>query len=186
MGTLLFPVLILILFVLVLWVIIGCKGWWFAKFWLINLSLIFVLIFWSSVSSYLGWPTDNPLPDTFRFLAFYPEEPKSLFVLVDKHGDEKPRSITESFNYQASDTIRLHKLPYSKEMHERLEAAQERALKGAYVIGSKNNILDAEQLRKLQRQQNSDGSEGNSLNRFLAEHNFYILPPSLFMKKPDR
>lgn len=188
MGTLAFPALILVFFALILWIIIGCKGWWFAKFWLINISLIFVLIFWHSISSYLGWPSEEPLPETFRFLAFHPDEPKSLYVLTDKHEGQEKFSLGNVFSYKSDDTIRLYRIPYSKDMHEKLEAAAERAMKGGYVIGSKNQILDAEQLRNLQKDAQNQGRDagGNELGGYLGGLNFYILPPSLFMKKPSK
>lgn len=188
MGTLLFPILILIFFALLLWLVIGCRGWWMAKFWLINISLAFVLVFWSSLNSYLGWPTESEMPETFRFISFFPEEPKNLYIMIDKHGEDKEPSFLEHFNYKSSDTIRLYKLPYNKEMHEKLEAAAERAMKGGYVIGSKGKILDAEQIRNMQKDNNSSQGQldSGSIGGYLGGLEFYILPPSVFMKKPPR
>ena len=60
----------------------------------------------------------------------------------------------------------------------------ERILKGGYVIASKQKILDAEEIRKYQKEQQNQGSSGSSADSLAERLNFYVLPPSIFMKKP--
>jgi hypothetical protein len=189
MGTLLFPILFLIMSVLCLWVIIGCKGWWAAKFWLINFTLIFGLLFWTSLSSYLGWAVDNGLPDKFRLVGFHSQEPEAIFILTDKHEDKKTTSIMDTFAYTPKETIRLYKIPYNKKMHEKLEQASERIMKGGYVIGTKDTILGAEEIRGMEDKSGDPNNAGaNKASGSLSKSdlfNFYILPPSLFIRKPQ-
>lgn len=187
MGTLLFPVLFLTISIICLWIIIGCKGWWIAKFWLINFTMIFGLLFWTSLSSYLGWASDIGLPEKFRLVGFHSQEPESIFLLTDKHTSEGDASFLNAFYYKSKDTIRLYKIPYNKEMHEKLEKAAERIMKGGYVIGSKDKIMDAEEIQILEKKsddiENDHQKKQGSLTKS-DSFNFYLLPPSLFIRKP--
>ena len=187
-SALTFPLLFLVLGVLCAWIVIGCKGYWAAKWWLINLVCIFCLILWFSVSSYLGWPSDSDLPSEFRLMSYVSDEPKNLFILASRE-EQKTMSLQKLFEYQTPDKLRLYKAPYDKEFHKNLEAAMERVNKGAYVIVSKKKILDADALKQFNKvhdlldgldKLNNDG-QAKSENPY----NFYILPPSRLMKKPD-
>lgn len=183
-----FPILFLILGVLCAWIVIGCKGYWAAKWWLINFVCIFCLILWFSVSSYLGWPSDSEMPSEFRLMGFVSDEPKNLFILASRDVKEGV-SLQKLFEYRTQDKLRLYKAPYDKEFHKNLEAAMERVNKGSYVIVSKNKILDADDLKQfnkvhdlldgLERWNSDGGSKSDNL------YNFYIMPPSKLMKKPD-
>ena len=188
MGTLLFPAIFLVFGVLMLWILIGCKGWWFAKFSLMNVIAVFILLLWRSLDSYTGWPTEANMPEPFRLVGFYAQEPRWIFLLVENDDEDEKKSLLSSFDYQTEDTVRLHKLPYDKNMHENLEAAAERIMKGGYVVGTKKKIFGAEELRKLERgeQDGSPNADANSLAPYLGGYNFYVLPPALFMKKPAR
>lgn len=184
MSTLLFPLIFLIMGCLLLWILIGCKGWWSAKWWMMNLTAIMILLLWKSVTSYMGWPTDTETPETFKLVGFYSQEPKALFVFADVEGEIGRKSILDYFCYESNDPVRLYKLPYNKELHENLEAAMERILKGGYVIASKQKILDAEEIRKYQKEQQNQGSSNSGAESLAERLNFYVLPPSIFMKKP--
>lgn len=187
MGTLLFPAIFLVFGILMMWILIGCKGWWFAKFSLMNITAVFILLLWHSLDSYTGWPTEASMPEPFRLVGYYAEEPKSLYLLVEKHEkDDEAKTFIQYFDYKTQDSIRLHKIPYDKEMHENLEAAAERMLKGGYVVGTKKKIFGAEELKKLGRNgaQGESDLKGQSLTPYLGGYSLYLLPPSLFMKKP--
>jgi len=109
--TLTFPVLFLLLGILCAWITIGCKGWWAAKFWLINFICIFFLILWFSVGSYLGWPSDSVMPVDFRLLGYYAEEPKHLYIMGTRE-DKDSFSLNKIFEYNSPDKLRLYKAPY--------------------------------------------------------------------------
>jgi hypothetical protein len=179
-----FPILFLLFGILCLWIMIGCKGWWAAKFWMINLVCILCLVLWYTVNSYLGWPSDSKTPVEFRLMGFVADEPKSLFILAET----EDFSTNNIFQYKSQDHLRLYKTPYDKEFHKNLESAMEKVQKGAYVIVSKKKILDANELKQYNKVQDLLGgleklNEGGSNNN--DAYNFYIMPPSKLMKKPD-
>ena len=186
--TLTFPVLFLLLGILCAWITIGCKGWWAAKFWLINFICIFFLILWFSVGSYLGWPSDSVMPVDFRLLGYYAEEPKHLYIMGTRE-DKDSFSLNKIFEYNSPDKLRLYKAPYDKEFHQNLESAMERVNKGGYVIMSKRKMLDAESLKQYNKVQDLLGglerlNEGGG-NTADNPYNFYLMPPGRHMKKPD-
>ncbi len=165
---------------------IGCKGWWAAKWWMMNLTAVMILILWRGITSYMGWPTEAAPPETFKLVGFYSQEPKALFILADVEGSNQEKNVFDHFLYNSGDPIRLYKMPYDKEMHKDLEAAMERILKGGYVIASRKKIFGAEDIKNFQDSQQNGGGEKSNGGSSLAERiNFYILPPSFFMKKPN-
>jgi len=177
-NALLFPVLFLLFAVMVLWIIVGCKGWWQAKFWLINISIIFVFILWTTIVSHMGWGLPYPLPNKFRLLGYHSEEPKNLFVLVEM-AEEKSFRLNEIFDYKSEDDVRLYKIPYNKKFHQQLDAAMERVQNGGIVFGSRSRILDAEEINGMQ----SNSVSGTQTD---VDHNFYIFPPSKMFQKPTQ
>jgi hypothetical protein len=180
-NTLLFPVLFLLLAALVCWVIIGCKGWWHAKFWLINITAVFVFILWSSVGSYLGWPYGGGIPDRFRLVGFVSNEPKCLYVFGESEV-ESGLGLKTLFSYKSDDIMRYYRLPYNKKMHEQLESAMERVNKGQYVIMSKGKILNSDDLKSITE---FEGLFEESVNSADVEYYFYIMPPNKIFKKPE-
>jgi hypothetical protein len=178
-NTLLLPIIFLIFGVMILWIIIGCKGWWSAKFWIINIACILFFVLWTTIVSYMGWGVPKPLPERFRFLGYFSDEPKSLYVMTELEQD-KSFKIAEIFDYKSDDFIRLYKIPYSKNLHEQLEVAMERMQRGAIVFGSRTRILDAEEINGM----NSNGSAGPTNGDH--EHNFYIFPPARMFQKPQQ
>lgn len=176
-NTLLFPILFLIFGILLLWIILGCKGHWSLKYWVINLTVLFVLFFWESVNSYTGWATDQKMPSQARFLSFYPDEPKYLFVILQKDWSKEKRSnIFDLVGSRSGDEPRMYKLPYNRETHEKMEKAMDKVRKGQYVVISSSEM-------------DEDGKEiksksNNSMTRDDAP-NFYVLPPEKIIKKPD-
>lgn len=183
-NTLFFPILFVLLTSILLWIVIGCKGWWTAKFWLMNLALMFTFVVWFSLSSYLGYPSTQQLPSQFRLISYVSNEPVCLYILLDRHGDDK-FSFTNLFRYKSEDTLRLHKTPYDAKFHKELEAAMERVNKGNYVVVSKNKILDAEELKRYNNILESDGDETGTRGSPMDNYKLYVFPPSKFVKKPE-
>jgi hypothetical protein len=177
-NTLLFPILILIFGVMILWILIGCKGWWTAKFWIINIACILFFVFWTTLISYMGWGVPQPLPDRFRLVGYSSDEPVSLFVLTELE-KKNEFNIKNIFDYKSEDSIRLYKIPYKKQLHQQLESAMEKVMRGALVYGSKTRILEAEEVNGMS---SLDGDSQGGLNG--NDHSFYVLPPSKMFQKP--
>lgn len=168
--------LFLIISVLLLWVILGCKGHWSLKYWIINFTILFVLFFWESVNSYTGWATENRMPKQARFLSFYPDEPKWLFVILQKDwSKEKRTNIFDLVGARSGDEPRLYKLPYDRETHEKMEKAMDKVRSGQYVLISSGLDENGKEIKK---------KSNNSMTRDDVP-NFYVLPPEKFIKKPD-
>lgn len=178
-STLLFPIIFLLFGAAICWIIIGCKGWWAAKFWFINICCIFVFILWMSIISYMGWGVPIPLPDKFRLVSFCSNEPETIYVLTEKVDYDKKIKIKEIFDYRDPDGIRLYKIPYNKKFHEQLEQAMEKVVRGAIVIGSRTRLLDADEINGMGGDDNQNGP-----TRADGEHGFYILPPTKMFTKP--
>jgi len=84
--------------------------------WLINITTFFVIILWFGVRSYMGWPADEHLPMQMRLMSFISNEPKSLYVIGEAHGeyDLFTHSWYDFVFYKPDDTARMFKMPYSK------------------------------------------------------------------------
>lgn len=176
MNTLLFPILFLLLASVLLWIVIGVKGWLTAKMWLINITTFFVIILWFGVRSYMGWPADEHMPMQMRLVSFISAEPKSLYVIGEAHGeyDLFSHSWYDFVFYKPDDTARMFKMPYSKEAHQGLEDAMEQVKKGGYVVLSRKP-MDGKQI---------SGEGDGSITRD-ADIKAYLLPPNKIMQKPQ-
>ena len=181
-GVLVFPLLFLVLGIMCCWILIGIKGWWQAKFWLINLTFLFFVILYFSVSSFMGWPTSEGLPARMRLMGFVPNEPDCLYVLGES--EDKQSGIASFFGYKSPDNLRLYKFPYNKQMHSELESAMERVNSGNYVIMSKERVLDAEEIKGFKKSVDDlRDMLGNTL--FDPTYNLYIIPLNKIIKKPN-
>ena len=178
-NALLFPIIFLFFSSIVLWIVIGCKGWWQAKFWLINISFILVFVLWTTIISHMGWGYPSSLPDKFRLLGYHSDEPKNLYILVGIE-EEKKFNWKEILNYKSDDVTRLYKINYNKKMHQQLDAAMERVQRGGIVFGSKTRILEAEEINGMQNLESNVSGTPTDEN-----HNFYIFPPSKMFQKPN-
>ena len=113
---------------LILWFVIGSKGYWFSKAALILFSLYFCLSVGLSVNEFMGWPTEETLPKKFLVHWAVIDEPD---LKMDDEGSIylwlKPISETEekrsswddyllSF-YDGESQPRAYKLSYSRELH---------------------------------------------------------------------
>ncbi|WP_138517725.1 hypothetical protein [Limnobacter alexandrii] len=104
--------------------------------WTIKLILIVVSVgfYWVSYINWQnaqGWPSQAELPKRFLFYAVVVEEPDKtegikgrLFVWASDLANDRP-----------SDTPRAYELPYDKELHVKLDAAQRQMRNGNLQIG---------------------------------------------------
>ncbi|GAG04751.1 unnamed protein product, partial [marine sediment metagenome] len=87
---------------LLLWIIIGAKGWWLVKVPVIAMTLYFGLAVWYSVDSYLGWPSTHDPPRKFQVHWIVVNEPPktapntgAIYLMLTKvphPDDEKPKN----------------------------------------------------------------------------------------------
>ena len=132
---------------LVLWFIIGSKGHWLSKAAIILLSLYFCMSVGLSVGEFMGWPTDEKMPDKFLVHWVVVDEPDpklgdegSIYIWIQPL--EKSEDKRGSWNdyllsfYDGDSQPRSYRLPYSRELHERAQEALGMIMRGEGVGGT--------------------------------------------------
>lgn len=118
------PIAFAIFSSMALWIIIGCRGYWFAKALFIMFSMYFSVCLWNSLDSLAGWPSSAELPEEFEIKWIYADESgsKAVYVwAVDLHPDKLVAKdpLVMDFNLDPRAGVpRVHKLPYSRELHQ--------------------------------------------------------------------
>jgi len=155
-DTIAIPVAFMICAALLLWFLIGSRGWWSVKAVFIACTLYFGLAVWHSVDSYMGWPTATSPPNKFQLYWAVVEAPDSAngkegAIYMWMRGIDKISEITsepqtvpvpgpdkylKSLTYSGrKDIPRSYKLPYSPELHEQCKEAKKMLARGKPVIG---------------------------------------------------
>ena len=128
---------------LLCWLIIGVRGKWAIKSFMIAMSIWFAVTLGYSFNNFMGWPTGEEFKtNTSQLIWFQIKEPSkthntpgAIYVWVREMPvteEEKPLTVKELMNpmywftYPDTDTApRAYRLPYTKEMHKQLRAAAE-------------------------------------------------------------
>lgn len=147
------PLTFLVLFAVVLWFIILGKGKWWLKAAIVPVVLYFSLIIWFSLGQISGWASPNEMPDTFILHWSIVKEPSkkdtsdqgTIFIWATQV-DESFQVTNQPVNpllhpftpRKNSAEPRSYRLPYDRDMHEKLNVMQSMITKGKTVIGKKN------------------------------------------------
>jgi len=146
----------LIVFVLLLWVIIGARGSWKVKFLAIAMTLLFSLTIFQSLQDFAGWPTKSFPPDQIEVLWIHVIEPSSvrespgsvcIWALSARSFDSFWSSIFPPTT-KGQTTPRAYHLPYTRDLHEKAEQLKQRIMSGETVrlgvkkIGRNHSISD--------------------------------------------
>jgi hypothetical protein len=122
MQTLAIPIAFLLFAALLIWVIIGCRGRWWAKLILMLATVVVSFQIWLSLDSYFGHP---------RFMTFKAMNGQTAFLFWAKV--EEPSSIDPGAIYMwlrptreiaagvlafVTDEPKLYKFPYDREFHQ--------------------------------------------------------------------
>lgn len=185
LSTLAIPLGFLLLTTLLCWYVIGAAGKWQHKLVAIVFVPLFSLVIWSAIPSYLGWPTDEVIPDKVRLLWVLIQEPDAeeknagkIFIWVQPLA-EKPSVFLKWFDYiSPMKEPRAYKFRYSRKMHEKLAKAQEGIQQGKVII-----IDDATKLEH----ESGEGEPGQNNYDDLDEQEFdmYELPPASAPRKSE-
>lgn len=204
------PVSFIILATLALWLIIGAKGYWWVKLFLISCSIYFSVAVWTSLGALTGWPSDAILPKKFQVYWTQVKEPdkstgedgaiyfwvKELENKDSLEKDQKRNSfIVNAFPAKDGES-RLHVIPYSKKMHQASQGIQKMLKEGIPVMGKNNGAFEGEEnggegegtgegegKQMGQGDRNDGGERGyNGLGPF-QEFEFYELPPPKLPQK---
>jgi len=187
LSTIAIPVTFVILSALLFWYLIGARGKWFVKFMLILIVPLFSLAIWTSLDSYLGWPTVAEPPEKFLVLWVGIKEPNiktgddgAIYILLRDMKMQKREnnfSAILKFNFDPSEP-RIFKLPYSRGMHEEMERVMKMLKKGIPVIGEKDGL--AESTLKTGDNPGDAGKDDKDGNPGVGKEQifqFYELPP---------
>jgi len=139
------PLAFVIFSAMALWIIIGSKGHWLLKMAFITIAYYFSLCLWNSLGDLQGWPTHKDLPDKFEVKWIGVKEPNrktkdkgAIYVWIRDINPEK--TVSESyylkFHYkELEEEPRLHKLPYSRMLHEQAMQIQNLIKQGESFFG---------------------------------------------------
>jgi len=145
LSTLGIPIAFLILGIIVLWFLIGSKGWWWMKMGVISVVLYFCVALWYSLGSYLGWPSHSELPPKFIVHWVFIDEPSkktdypgAIYIWIKELETEKNNPYFSILAYKGdTNDPRIYSLPYSKKLHGRMQQVLQQLRKGAVIIGGK-------------------------------------------------
>jgi hypothetical protein len=182
-SVILMPVVFLFFASLLIWIIIGSRGFWWLKLFLMILALVISVEMYVSLDSYRGHPLEKSyeeMPDRAWLLWSYVEEPDKstnnpggVYMLL------RPRDVDPVKGWLGyfvpSEAIRLYKLPYSRENHKE---AQDLQLKIDSRLAQHDDApLEIAFKHKLKR------VTGGSDTKGVGE--FYELPEEKRIPKPD-
>lgn len=141
METVGIPIAFAIMSAILLWFIIGAKGNWLLKAFVIAITLCFSLAMWNSLEGIQGFPTKDELPSKFLLHWAVVEEgnkenkdPGSIFLWIKNIGEKENDSLNllpKNGDYGP----RVYKIPYSRKTHEQIQKALEGIKKGKRFIG---------------------------------------------------
>ena len=132
-SIILIPIIFLFFSALLIWFIIGSRGAWWVKLLLMILALVISVEIYVSLDSYRGHPYDrnfDQMPESAWLLwvqvdepDFATKNPGAVYLLVRPIVDN-PVTGWLSYFVPPTDTIRLYKLPYSREDHKEAQDLQ--------------------------------------------------------------
>lgn len=205
------PLAFIIIAALTLWVVLGCKGYWWLKMITISLSIFFSISLWNSLVSLQGWPTAQTMPEKFEVKWLDVKEPNKktgqegcIYVWAkDLEPNSPPEEAVIPLSIQLhakkeSGEPRLYKLPYSRGMHQQAEGIKQMIGKGGRFYGTLSkgkkgtgmSQLEADGKKGKGKSSGRPGKgrigqgqkEGGSLSEG-QEFVFHELPPPLFPEK---
>ena len=147
------PLTFLVLFAVILWFIILGKGRWWLKAAIVPVVLYFSLIMWFSLGQLSGWASQSEMPETFILHWSIVKEPskkdshdQGAIYLWATQVDDEHQVINQPVNpvlhpftpKKNAAEPRSYRIPYSRDMHEKIGKIQSMISKGKTVIGKRN------------------------------------------------
>lgn len=128
---------------LLLWLIIGCRGkWWLKTFAIVGGTWYSVAIF-KTLPTILGWPSPAPLPEKYEVYWVKVAEPIKgtddkgcVYLWIQDMSKEKNKVNWWSLFKPSERDSRIHKLPYSRNLHKKANKIMQMLRKGQRVMGS--------------------------------------------------
>ena len=135
---------------LILWFIIGARGHWGIKAFIILLTLHVCLSVGMSIPNFAGWPSGDRLPDKFlvHWIAIKEPDKKTkedgyIYIWATTLSQQEKevegwKQYLLSFGVQDFTEPRAYRTPYTREGHERGEDALKKIKNGEPVMGRNN------------------------------------------------
>ena len=141
------PVGFLLLSIILLWFLIGAKGWWWLKATFIGSVVCFGFMVWISVNTYLGWPSRGELPPKFLVHWAHVQEPNKkthhpgcIFIWLRPLEKEEVEldgieghitTMSQVLSYRNEEIEpRVHRIPYTRERHKAVQKMMGEIKKG--------------------------------------------------------
>jgi hypothetical protein len=187
------PAVFFVLFLLILWFVIGARGHWLLKAFVIGVTLHLCVSVGLSLSGFAGWPCEDILPQKFIVHWIVVDEPDKnteekgdiyIWVTSIGEGDNLLPDNWKRFFVTLSHTNvhqpRSHVVPYSKQKHKESEDVLAQIRAGKTVIGERGAEGEKGSLG------HGDGSENENEGGSFSQSDdvtFHELPPTRLPKK---
>jgi hypothetical protein len=148
----------------------------------------------------MGYPTIADLPEKFFLRAVIIEEPdkkagtEGAIYLWISHFEGDSKTVFETLTYDAKPgEVRVHRIKYSRIVHERLNGVMGALRRGIPVMGGKALRGEGEGDGQGNNQGKGQGEGGDKDGTGKGagfsqeqEPHFYVLPPSMRIPKGDQ
>ena len=186
------PLTFILIVAIALWIIIGSKGWWVLKASTVLIACWFSVFLWNSLADIQGWPTEKPMPPKFEVKWTVVEEPNKktdsagavYFWIIDLNPEKSTQSYYMKSTYgQLNGVPRVHKMPYSKKLHQLAVDIQQKIAKGGkFFGGNKGDGKKGKGDGNGKGDGDSEGKKGGKggkggMTPNAEEFNLYELPP---------
>lgn len=190
--TIALPLLLLIIGIISFWLLVQSRISWKLKIPTIGMYCIFVVFFFQSITSFLGWGATD-MPERVSIHGVVVKEPNpfqksrgSIFLTVESYHNIYENRLLHMFGYNSEkQEPRMYRLPYSRNLHEQLEhevipkLREGQVVDGAFKKG-KAKGKDAAKGKKGDGKQDGKGDGSESQEQ---EYQFYNLNPSEIQPK---
>ena len=187
------PILLLVFGSLTFWLLTESSLKWYFKTACISTFCIFTIIFWSSISSFLGWPApENDIPEKILIHWVIIKEPNkftksegAIYILLESAEEDDTHPLLRFFGYNKNKIEpRLYGLAYDRDLHEQLEkGVMPKLRKGQPVVGKLSKEKNGIGKGKNKEKSESKGGGSESQNQ---KWHFHELLPSDIQGKPER
>ena len=129
-----------------LWGILGSKGYWPLKMMAITAVMYFGVSLWYSMNTYLGWPSRADMPPKYMVYWAFVQEPSkvdntpgAIYFWVRELEKEEKNPWLYALQYQGDNKDpRVFRADYSRELHQQVQQMTQGIKKGQVFIGGKN------------------------------------------------
>jgi len=197
------PIFLMICGLLAFWLLVESRVSWILKITSILLYFTFVVVFYFSMWSFLGWASDE-IPGRVGIHSVVIKEPNpysrskgAIYLLVESKRDKYENRLLNMFGYKSQrNEPRLFNVPYSRNLHQEMEknviprTREGQVVEGEFSKGGSGGGNGKKGSGKGKgesgdgegdgegREGQGDGSESQE-----QEFQFHVLPPSEIHKK---